>query len=310
MPSFNRIAIHGHRGWASSKISEALIASGAPIRVIYRPGSDVSNLPSSVASVEVDVNNEQALIEALHDIDIVISLVGHEDIERQHAFVKAIPKTGVKLFSPSKLAGRYDEQGLKIPVNKAKHEVEEALIAAGIPTTVVLLGNFAEFTLSTTCMGVDLPGNKIVYSGNSAQENVYLCTRDYVAAAYASIFASTPISQLQNRDISISELTATGSEVADALEKRHGTPPRVSSLSAERVNTEVEEGLESGNPFTLAWLARKVWGTGQHNKIVGNDLWEVEGYEKATLKDLIVDGKLEAYRQLPPKVAEYFRGTF
>ncbi|KXH66679.1 hypothetical protein CSAL01_06643 [Colletotrichum salicis] len=164
MSSLNRIAIYGHRGWASSKITEALIASGAPIRIIYRPGSDISSLPASITSVEVDVEDEQALINALHDIDIVISLVGHEGVERQHAFVKAIPKTDVKLFSPSELAGRYDEQGLKIGVNKAKRQVEEGSIAAGIPTTLVLLGNFAEFALNTP----------IVYSGNSAEEIVDL----------------------------------------------------------------------------------------------------------------------------------------
>ncbi|KAK0375972.1 hypothetical protein CLIM01_06652 [Colletotrichum limetticola] len=314
MPSFNRIAIYGHRGWASSKITEALIASGAPIRIIYRPGSDISSLPASVTSVEVDVNDEKALVDALHDIDIVISLVGHEGVERQHAFIRAIPKTEVKLFSPSELAGRYDEQGLKIGVNKAKRQVEEASIAAGIPTSLVLLGNFAEFALNTPGMGVDLPGNRIVYSGNSAKEVVDLCvmisTRNYVAAAYVAIFALTPIAQLQNRSISISELKVTGEHVATTLEKKHGVPPRLSSLSLERVNSEVEEGLKSGSLFTLAWYCRKIWGTGQQAKMVGTDIWEVQGYEKATLEDLIVDAKLEAYRQLPPQVAEYFQGTF
>lgn len=77
------------------------------------------------------------------------SLVGHEGVRRQHGFVKAIPKTNVKLFSPSDLAARYDEQGLRIGVNKEKDEVEKAAKAAGIPTTVVLVGNFAEFALNT-----------------------------------------------------------------------------------------------------------------------------------------------------------------
>lgn len=75
--------------------------------------------------------------------------MGQEGVERQHAFVKAIPHTNVQLFSPSDLAARYDEQGLKIPVNKAKDRVERAAKEAGIPTTVVLTGNFAEFALNT-----------------------------------------------------------------------------------------------------------------------------------------------------------------
>lgn len=70
--TLNRIAVYGHRGWGSSRIVEALIASGAPIKVLYRPGSDVSSLPASTAKVEVDVNDEKALVEALRDIEIVM----------------------------------------------------------------------------------------------------------------------------------------------------------------------------------------------------------------------------------------------
>jgi len=54
----------------------------------------------------------------------------------------------VKLFVPSDLAFRVDEQGLRIPANKTKHEVEEAAKAAGVPTAVVLVGSFTESSLA------------------------------------------------------------------------------------------------------------------------------------------------------------------
>ena len=73
---FNRIAIYGHRGWASSAITAALIASGAPIKVLYRPGSDISALPDTVTAVEIDLADQDRLIAALQDIDIVM----HADI--------------------------------------------------------------------------------------------------------------------------------------------------------------------------------------------------------------------------------------
>lgn len=76
-------------------------------------------------------------------------LVGHEGVTRQLSLVNAIPKTNVRFFVPSDLAARYDEQGLCITVNHAKVEVERAARAAGIPVTVVLTGNFAEFALRT-----------------------------------------------------------------------------------------------------------------------------------------------------------------
>ncbi|KAH0428238.1 hypothetical protein CcaCcLH18_09128 [Colletotrichum camelliae] len=310
MSSFNRIAVYGHRGWGSSRIVAALVTSGAPVRVLTRPGSDASDLPDDVEKVEVDINDEERLVSALKDIDIVISLVGHEGVQRQHGFLKAIPKTNVKLFSPSDLAARYDEQGMRIAVNKNKDDVEKAAKAAGIPTTVVLVGNFAEFALNTLGMGVDISGNRLINSANSAVAKVNLCTRDYVAAAYVSIFTKTPIAQIQNRAIALTELSPTGNDVANALKERKGKPPQVSNHSLDKINGEIEDGLASGSLFTLSWYCRKIWGTGQQAQMVGTDLWEVQDYKKATLKDLIVGGKLEHYREMPPQVREYFDSCF
>lgn len=70
--SYNRIAVYGHRGWASSAIVDALVSSGAPIKVLYRPSSDVSSLPPSIAKVEVAVEHQQQLVDALQDVDILM----------------------------------------------------------------------------------------------------------------------------------------------------------------------------------------------------------------------------------------------
>lgn len=72
--SFNRIAVYGHRGFVGSKVVPALIASGAPITVLHRPSSDTSTLPDHVKKIEVDVLDEDALVDALQDIDIVMSV--------------------------------------------------------------------------------------------------------------------------------------------------------------------------------------------------------------------------------------------
>lgn len=70
--TYNRIAVYGHRGWVSSVIFAALVQSGAPVKVLYRPGSDVSDLPESVTSVKVDVEDQKAVEAALQDVDIVM----------------------------------------------------------------------------------------------------------------------------------------------------------------------------------------------------------------------------------------------
>ncbi|ETS75035.1 hypothetical protein PFICI_13519 [Pestalotiopsis fici W106-1] len=307
---YNRIAVYGHRGWVSSAIVDNLAISGASVTVLYRPGSDVSGLAGATKKIELDLEDEEALVAALQDIDIVISLVGHEGVSRQHAFIKAIPKTNVKLFVPSDLAARYEEQGLRIGVNAAKEAIELAAKRASIPMTIVLPGNFAEFALGTLAMGVDYKGNRLIYTGESADKPLNLCTRHHVAAAYASIFATTPIEKLQNRVIALSELRPTGKAVALALEKRHGKAPKIVAQSLEKINDQVEEALRVGSPFALAWYCRKIWGTGQQAEMIGNDIWEVPGYSPASLEDLVVEGKLEPYRGMPPQVVEFFSKTF
>ncbi|KAG5783475.1 hypothetical protein H9Q73_002893 [Fusarium xylarioides] len=105
--SFNRIAVYGHRGFVASRVVPALIASGAPITVLHRSSSDTSSLPKHVKKIQVDVLDEDDLVAALQDIDIVLSLVGDEGTDRQYGFVKAIPRTNVKLFVPSDFCLRY-----------------------------------------------------------------------------------------------------------------------------------------------------------------------------------------------------------
>lgn len=68
----NRIAVFGHRGWASSAIVDALSATGAPVTVLHRAGSDTHNLRAGVKKIQVDIDDHEALIAALQHIDIVM----------------------------------------------------------------------------------------------------------------------------------------------------------------------------------------------------------------------------------------------
>ncbi|GLA28229.1 NAD(P)-binding protein [Aspergillus phoenicis ATCC 13157] len=305
--AFNRIAVYGHRGFVASRVVPALIASGAPITVLHRSTSDTSNLPEHVRKIEVDVFDEDALVDALQDIDIVLSLVGDEGTDRQYGFVKAIPKTNVRLFVPSDFCLRYCEQGMRMPCMVAKAKLEKASKDAGIPTTVVHAGNFAEFTLSTPAVGVDLQNNTLVYTGNSASEKVTMCTKDYVAAAYVDIFTTRPIHTIQNRTITLSELAPTGMEIAAIMKKKNGSDPSIATRSIEEVDRMIEDCISKESNLAVPSYCRKIWGTGQMMKMLPDDLWEVKDYRKATLEDLVLGGKLESYRALPDHVWEYLR---
>ena len=70
--AFNRIAVYGHRGWASAAIVNVLANSGAPIRVLHQPTSNTSMLPANVSTSSVDVSDQKSVVGALKDIDIVM----------------------------------------------------------------------------------------------------------------------------------------------------------------------------------------------------------------------------------------------
>ncbi|KAH7462715.1 hypothetical protein FOMA001_g18295 [Fusarium oxysporum f. sp. matthiolae] len=305
--AFNRIAVYGHRGFVGSRVVPALIASGAPITVLHRPSSDTSNLPDHVRKIEVDVLDEDALVGALQDIDIVISLVGDEGTDSQYGFLKAIPRTNVQLFSPSNFSLQYCEQGMRIPCMKAKAKVEKAFKDAGIPTSIIHVGNFAEFTLSTPAVGIDLQNNILVHIGNSASEKVTMCTKDYVAAAYVDIFTTRPIHTIQNQTFTLSELAPTGMEIAAIMKEKNGKEPSIRTRSLEEINQTIEDCLSKESNLAIPSYCRKIWGTGEMMKMLPDDLWEVKDYKKASLRDLVIGGRLKSYRALPDHVLEYLR---
>lgn len=76
-------------------------------------------------------------------------MVGHSAIDCQYDLIRAIPKTKIQLFVPSNLAVHYRRQGLGTEPISAKIKVGEAAERLGVPTAVVLTGNFAEFGLDT-----------------------------------------------------------------------------------------------------------------------------------------------------------------
>lgn len=131
-----------------------------------------------------------------------------------------------------------------------------------------------------------------------------------MAAAYASIFPSTPISQLKDRDLALSELRPTGNEIAEALAQKFKAAPLSKNESKEHIFQSLDEAIETGNPFALALYCRKIWATGEQAKMIGEDIWDVKDYPKATLSSLIAEGKLKPYRSLPAEVRGYFTNLY
>jgi hypothetical protein len=127
-------------------------------------------------------------------------------------------------------------------------------------------------------------------------------TREYVAASIASLLSTRSLSELADRSIGLTELSPTGTQIQEALEKRHGSQPKIAHVTEEESIKKIQEG----HPLALMDLVKLKWSSGEHS--VGDNVFELEGYQKATLDDLIVDRKLGEYREVhvPYTLAEYF----
>lgn len=129
-------------------------------------------------------------------------------------------------------------------------------------------------------------------------------TREYVAAALASLLPITPPSSLSGRTIGLTELRPTMGEIITALQARDPSSP---VKVAHEPDSAALERIAAGHPLALMDLVKVLWSRGEHS--VGKDVFEVEGYRKATLDDLVVGGGLGKYREVAVEYTldQYFK---
>ncbi|CAL4952622.1 unnamed protein product [Urochloa decumbens] len=136
-----RILVIGGTGMIGQHLVKASLADGHPTAVLVRPAS----VAAKATLVEGDIDDEQGLLAAVKEADVVISAVGHtspEELLSQLKIVAAIQKAGnIKRFVPSEYGCDVElaEQMLE-PARSilgAKVRVREALQAARVPHTIV-----------------------------------------------------------------------------------------------------------------------------------------------------------------------------
>lgn len=112
-----------------------------------------------------------------------------------------------------------------------------------------------------------------------------------MAAGYVSMFFDHPISSLTGRLIGLNEIQPTMGDIERVMHQKSGEPPRVAHDTVENATLQSKAGR-------LDALVRKKMGDGSHG--VGDDIWEVEGYEKKILEDFILGDALENPRYIEP----------
>lgn len=119
---------------------QALVAEGATVTVVTRPESSTTKaLPAGVKVVSVAHTDVPALAATFkeHQIEVVVSTVGHPALPNQKLLGDAAKQAGVKLFFPSEYG--YTTIGLTHGELALKTQFAEHLKQIGLPSARVLV---------------------------------------------------------------------------------------------------------------------------------------------------------------------------
>jgi len=286
----NTIAIVGHSGTAGKPITAALVNSDAKVKVLYRAGSDLSSLDPSVETILFDYEDEASITKALQGVDILVFLTGGSAIPLQAKFIAPFKAAKCSLFVPSELGWVWKpEEAARTSIIREKAEFEDLLKEQGVPMLRLSTGGWTEEYGFELLYGVNNTANTISVWGNGG--GTALSSMAYVVAGFKSMLVTTPPSQLANRSIGLVELAPTAKEVIAALERRNGSPPKVTYVPAEDIIAEqdaVLANVDSTPELQYAQLVSAVKRKVAENVLgVGEDIWEVAGWKRMTVDELV-----------------------
>ena len=213
------VAVAGATGRLGKLIVQALVARGAEVRALVRPGDGADKLAGLEGAriVEADLDDAAGLREALAGADVVVSsLNGLRDIivEAQTRLLEAAVSAGVPRFMPSDYAADFTK--LADAENRnfdLRREFRARLLRAPIGATSILNGGFMELLLRGRLL--DMKAQTVNYWGDPDQKLDYTTMAD--AAAFTAAAALDPqapeIVRVAGQTVTARELAAIASEL-------------------------------------------------------------------------------------------------
>jgi len=212
MSTYKSFAVIG-AGIIGTPVVEALFSKGVSVVVITRPGSSTtSNIPKGAKSASVDLKSATALAEAFraHNVEVVVSTIGHPGLPDQPTIAEGAKLAGVKLFVPSEFG--YSTLGQTQGELGAKNKFADHLTEIGLPSTRIFVGGFITFIPWL----VDLESGKFKILGKG-QTKASFTAPDDIAGFTAYVLTTLPPSQLANAIFRIQGSHVTLVEVAGIL---------------------------------------------------------------------------------------------
>eukprot|EP00249_Psilotum_nudum_P018220 c26698_g1_i4 orf=565-1479(-) len=268
-----KVLIIGSTGYIGKHVARASLALGHPTFLLLRPStaSDpakeqlIESFKALGASIlHGSLENKDSLVEAIKQVDVVVSTVGGRQIADQVHIIEAIKEVGtVKRFLPSEFGIDVDRD-LSNDVLKSlmegKVKIRRAIEEAGIPYTYVACNAFAGYFLANLCdVGSSPSKEKVTIYGDGNNKVVFVVEED--VGTYTIKATDDP--QTENKILYIRppENILSQNEVVAIWEKKIGKTLEKVYLSKEELARKIPE-LPFPSNITLAF---------RHSFFVGGD---------------------------------------
>nr|XP_010906353.3 LOW QUALITY PROTEIN: isoflavone reductase-like protein [Elaeis guineensis] len=186
----SKILIIGGTGYIGKFVVGASARSGHPTFALVRDTtpSDPAKAQlletfknSGVTLLKGDLNDHGSLVEAIKQVDVVISTVGLQQVMDQLKIIAAIKEVGtIKRFLPSEFGLDVDRIHKAEPASSVfalKAQIRRAIEAEGIAHTIVCCNCFAGYFLPTLAQP-EPPKDKVTILGDGNQKVVFLAEED------------------------------------------------------------------------------------------------------------------------------------
>lgn len=260
MAEKSKILIIGGTGYIGKFVVEASAKEGHPTFLLVRESTTkhpeksklLDNFKSFGATLLFgDIHDHKSLVNAIKQVDVVISTVGGELIADQVKLIAAIKEAGnIKRFLPSEFGTDVDHVNAIEPAKSVfagKAAIRRAIEAANIPHTFVACNGFAGYFLPTVGqMDTNTPPReKITILGDGNPKAVFVKEEDIALVTIKAVddqrtLNKTLIFRPPGTVVSFNEIVSIWeSKIGKTLEKTY--------FSEEQLVKKIQEG-----PFGLS----------------------------------------------------------
>ncbi|KAL9244998.1 hypothetical protein vseg_018708 [Gypsophila vaccaria] len=258
MAEKSRVLIIGGTGYIGKFIVEASAKAGHQTFALVRESTLVSKaaLVEKFRSLGVNIivgglNDQEVLLNAVRQVEVVISAVGSALIGDQVKIVDAIKKAGnVKRFFPSEFGNDVDRLHAVEPAKTAfaqKAQIRRLVEAQGIPYTFVSSNFFAGYFLPNLSQhgATSPPRDKVVILGDGTPKAVFVKEEDIATYTIRAIGDPRTLNKILY--IRPSANTLSFNELVSLWERKIGKTLEKVYVSEEQVLRNIQETEFPGN---------------------------------------------------------------